>query len=48
VSAQTGCDDRLSWNGRDDAGRTVPSGVYVAVFKGDHVRQSVKILYRGP
>jgi hypothetical protein len=48
VSTQTGCDDRLSWDGKDDTGRFVPLGVYIAVFKGDGVQQSVKILYKGP
>jgi hypothetical protein len=48
VSAQTGCDDRLSWDGRDDTGRSVPPGVYLAVFKGDGVQTSKKILYKGP
>jgi hypothetical protein len=43
-----GCDDRFAWDGRDDGGRFVPAGVYLAVFKGDGVRKSVKMLYRGP
>lgn len=48
VSAQTGCDDRVAWDGRDDTGRAVPAGVYLAVFRADGVRSSAKILYRGP
>jgi hypothetical protein len=48
VSAQSGCDDRVSWDGRDDSGRFVPAGVYVAVFVGDGVRTPRKFLYRGP
>lgn len=48
VSAQTGCDNRVAWDGRDDTGRYVPAGVYLAVFRGDGVHSSVKILYRGP
>jgi hypothetical protein len=48
VSEQTGCDDRFAWDGRDDTGRFVPVGVYYAVFVGDGVRQTVKILYKGP
>jgi hypothetical protein len=43
-----GCDDRFAWDGRDDAGRFVPAGVYLAIFKADGVRTSVKMLYRGP
>lgn len=42
------CLDELSWDGRDDAGHLVPSGVYLAIFKGDGVRTSVKMLYKGP
>lgn len=48
VSAQTGCDNRFSWDGRDDTGRFVPLGMYYAVFTGDGVRQTVKMLFRGP
>jgi hypothetical protein len=43
-----GCNDRFAWDGRDDAGRFVPAGVYLAIFAGDGVRTSVKMLYRGP
>jgi hypothetical protein len=42
------CDATLTWDGHDDAGRTVPLGVYLAIFKGDGVRTSVKLLYKGP
>jgi hypothetical protein len=48
VNAQTGCDDRISWDGRDDAGRVVPAGVYLAIFEGDGKRGSIKILFKGP
>jgi hypothetical protein len=44
----TGCDDALTWDGRDDTGRFVPSGVYIAVFKGDGITSSKKILFKGP
>jgi hypothetical protein len=46
-SSESGCDDRISWDGRDDNGRTVPPGVYIAVFVGDGVRSTRKILFRG-
>lgn len=46
-SSQSGCDDRVAWDGRDDNGRTVPPGVYIAVFVGDGVRSTRKILFRG-
>jgi hypothetical protein len=45
--SQSGCDSRLSWDGRDDAGRMVPSGVYVAVFDADGVHTVKKILFKG-
>jgi len=43
-----GRDGGLAWDGKDDAGRAVPPGVYIAVFEGDGTRASVKILFRGP
>jgi hypothetical protein len=46
--AQRTCVDELTWDGHDDTGRTVPAGVYLAIFKGDGVRTSVKALYKGP
>jgi len=48
VSAQTGCDDRFSWDGRDEQGHYVPVGVYIAVFDGDRVHETVKMVFRGP
>ncbi|MFI5228790.1 MAG: hypothetical protein ACHQWU_06960 [Gemmatimonadales bacterium] len=45
--SQSGCDARLSWDGRDDAGHTVPPGVYVAVFDADGVHTVKKILFKG-
>ena len=48
IDTQSGCgDNRLSWDGRDDGGRFVPQGVYLAVFEGDGTRSSVKIVFRG-
>jgi len=46
-SSQSGCDDRIAWDGRDDSGRGVPPGVYIAVFVGDGVRSTRKVLFRG-
>jgi len=43
-----GRDGTVLWDGTDDAGRVVPSGVYIAVFEGDGVRSSIKLLFRGP
>ena len=49
IDTQSGCgDNRLSWDGHDDRGRFVPQGVYLAVFEGDGVRSSVKIVFKGP
>lgn len=45
---QTGCDSRLSWDGRDDKGLLVPSGVYVAEFIADGVRTTRKLYFRKP
>lgn len=43
-----GCNQGLEWDGRDAAGRLVPPGVYIAVFRADGLRSSIKMLYRGP
>ena len=42
-----GCDARLSWDGTDDRGQSVPPGVYIAVFEADGFRSTRKIVYRG-
>lgn len=41
-----GCDGRFFWDATDDRGRSVPAGVYVAVFEGDGKRETKKIIYR--
>lgn len=46
--SQSGCDTRLSWDGTDGRGHTVPSGVYIAVFVADGVKSTKKILFKGP
>jgi hypothetical protein len=43
-----GRDGSVSWDGKDDAGRFVPPGVYIAVFEGDGTRASIKLLFKGP
>ena len=43
-----GRDGSVTWDGKDDAGRSVPPGVYIAVFEGDATRASIKILFKGP
>ena len=47
VGSDTGCDERLTWDGRDDRGRDVPMGVYVIRFRGDGVTSTQKVLWRG-
>lgn len=47
ANEQTGCDSKASWDGTDDRGRSVPPGVYIAVFEADGVRQTKKVFYRG-
>ena len=46
IDTQSGCGN-IDWDGRDDAGRFVPEGVYLAVFEGDGTRSSVKIVFKG-
>jgi hypothetical protein len=46
-ATQSGCEAGFSWDGRDDGGRFVPPGVYIAVFAGAGKQQTRKILYRG-
>lgn len=46
--SQSGCDTRLSWDGTDGRGHTVPPGVYLAVFVADGVKSTKKILFKGP
>jgi hypothetical protein len=48
IDAESGCDPRNAWDGRDDAGRFVPAGVYIAVFEADGKPETKKILYKGP
>ena len=47
VGSDTGCDDRLTWDGRDDTGRTVPPGVYLIRFVGDGITATKRLLFKG-
>ncbi len=47
VGSDSGCDARLTWDGRDDTGRTVPPGVYLVRFVGDGVTSTKKLLFKG-
>jgi hypothetical protein len=45
--SNSGCDPRLSWDGTDDAGRTVPTGVYLIRLRADGVETFRKALFKG-
>ena len=45
--ANTGCDHRFSWDGNDENGRRVPSGVYMVRLKTERFEGVKKIVYRG-
>jgi hypothetical protein len=47
VGSDSGCDDRLTWDGKDDTGRTVPPGVYLVRFVGDGITSIKKLLFKG-
>jgi hypothetical protein len=47
VGGSSGCDDRLAWDGRDLAGRTVPPGVYLIRFQGDGKRFTRSVVWKG-
>jgi hypothetical protein len=44
----TGCDQNFTWNGKDENGRFVPAGVYIAEFRAGGSSTTRKILYKGP
>jgi hypothetical protein len=48
VDAKSGCDPRLTWDGRDDHGRFVPPGIYVAQFIANGKSTTIKMMYKGP
>lgn len=45
--SNTGCDPRLSWDGTDDSGRMVPTGVYLIRLRADGVETFRKALFKG-
>jgi hypothetical protein len=47
VGSDSGCDDRLTWDGRDDSGRMAPPGVYLIRFVGDGITSTKKLLFKG-
>jgi hypothetical protein len=47
VGSSTGCDDRLTWDGRADNGQYAPPGVYIVRFVGDGKRSQLNLLWKG-
>ena len=47
LNMQRGCDSRLEWDGRDDNGRIVPQGIYIAEFTADGFRSTRKVYFKG-
>lgn len=47
LGSDSGCDDRLTWDGTDDRGRFVQPGVYLVRFAGDGVTSIKKVLFKG-
>lgn len=45
--SNTGCDPRFSWDGTDDGGHTVPTGVYLIRLRADGVETFRKALFKG-
>ena len=45
--SNSGCDPRLSWDGTDDSGRAVPTGVYLIRLRADGVETFRKALFKG-
>jgi hypothetical protein len=45
--SNTGCDPRLSWDGTDDSGRAVPTGVYLIRLRADGIETFRKALFKG-
>jgi hypothetical protein len=47
AGSTVGCDGRFSWDGRDDRGSFVPTGVYLLRLKTDTYEGVKRILFRG-
>lgn len=46
--AASGCDPRLTWDGRGSNGASVPAGVYLLRLHVDDAWQTKKMIFRGP
>jgi hypothetical protein len=47
VGSESECDPRLLWDGKDDNGRIVPAGIYLAEFVADGQRSTKKVYFKG-
>ncbi len=47
IGSDSGCDDRLTWDGRDGTGRFVPPGVYLIRFRGDGKTSTIRVVWKG-
>lgn len=47
LGSDSGCDERLAWDGTDSRGRIVPAGVYLIKFTGDGHTETKRVLFRG-
>lgn len=47
LGSDNGCDERLTWDGTDESGRSVQPGVYLIRFTGDGHTSVRKVLFRG-
>ena len=47
IGSSSGCDERLTWDGRADTGQFVPPGVYIVRFRGDSKVSQLTLLWKG-
>lgn len=45
---ENGCDMAFSWDGKDDNGRFVPAGIYIAEFRANGQTTTKKVYFKGP
>ena len=47
AGSESGCDARFSWDGTDQSGRNVPSGIYIVRLRADGQEFVKRIVFRG-